>query len=381
MTPLRIALLHNIISPHVVPLFERIGQQPGVSLKVYFLAESDRNRRWSTSVDRSFQYEVLPNWALRVGRKDLYTFFVNPTVVSALRRDGFDVVVSVGWDSFAAMAAFAMCKILHKPFVLWSGSTANEPSWRRTLTLPLVRAIVRGSSTWIAYGSRARDYLAALGANRQHIAIAYNTVDVDWYTRESDHLRGQRDRIRKDLGLDDGPTVLYVGQLIERKGARDLLQAHQLLRARIPNANLLLAGYGPLEPVLRRDVAEQRIGGVHFVGHVAIPNLPRYYVASDCLALPSHEEVWGLVLNEAAASGLPLVTAEPVGAAPDIIIRGENGFVVPSGDPAALAVALQRAIEAKESMGAASRRIIAGMTYEQNVRAILEAVKHAVSPA
>src|SRR5438132_2962058 len=194
--PLRIALLHNIISPHVVPLFERLAQQPGISLKVYFLAESDQNRRWATAIERSFQYEILPHWAMRFGRTDLNTFFVNPTVVSVLQRDGFDVLISVGWDSLAALAAFALCKIRRKPFVLWSGSTVNEPSWRRTLTLTVVKRVVRGSSSWIAYGSRAREYLVRLGAAADRVFLAYNTVDVDWYQARADELRPQRDLIR-----------------------------------------------------------------------------------------------------------------------------------------------------------------------------------------
>src|ERR1700730_14323471 len=141
---IRVALLHNIISPHVVPLFERLAEQPGVALKVYFLAETDRNRRWETAIGRTFDYEVLTNWAVRFGGEDLFTFFINPNVVGVLLRDGFDVLISVGWDSLAAMVAFGLCRLQRKPFILWSGSTINEPSWRRTLSLPLVKQIVRG---------------------------------------------------------------------------------------------------------------------------------------------------------------------------------------------------------------------------------------------
>jgi glycosyltransferase involved in cell wall biosynthesis len=185
--------------------------------------------------------------------------------------------------------------------------------------------------------------------------------------------------VRAELDLSQGPVVLYVGQLIERKGVVDLLEAHRMLLADMPDAMLVLAGYGQLEPVLRRRVEEQRISGVRFTGHVAISDLPRYYVAADCFVLPSHEEVWGLVLNEAAACGLPLVTTEPVGAAPDLVIPGRNGFVVPSGSPRALASAIAGALQAKDAMGAESRTIVAGMTYRQNVEAIVSAVRHTVS--
>ena len=218
----RIALLHNIISPHVVPLFRLLAAQPDVRLKVYFLAETDLNRRWATELESSFDYAILPHWALRLGRQDLHTFFINPTVIGALQRDGFDAVISAGWDSFAALASFALCKATRRPFILWCGSTINEPSWRRTVTLPLVKGVVRGSAAWIAYGTRAREYLAHLGADPDRVAMAYNTVDVEWFSAQADALRPRRNEVRRELGMQTGPVVLYVGQLIVRKGALDL---------------------------------------------------------------------------------------------------------------------------------------------------------------
>ncbi len=371
----RVALLHNIISPHVVPLFQKLSDQPGIKLKVYFLSESDRNRRWATGIGQSFDYEILPNWAIRTGRRDMHTFFVNPTIVQCLLRDGFDLVISAGWDSFAAFATFVLCRGVQKPFVLWSGSTVNEPSWRRTLTSVPVKLVVRGSARWVVYGSRAREYLVQLGADADRVHIAYNTVDVGWFSARSDELRPHRSELRGELGLAAGPVVLYVGQLIARKGAADLLAAHRLLTRRCPTAQLVLVGYGRLEAELRAHVADIGLPGVHFAGHVRLADLPRYYTAADVFVLPSHEEVWGLVLNEAAACGLPLVTTESTGAAPDLVMPGLNGQIVPAADPERLADALLEVLNRSQDMGRASRAIIAGRTYAQNVEAILAAIR------
>ncbi len=375
---IRVALLHNIISPHVVPLFRRLAAQPDIKLKVYFLAETDLNRRWAGGIAESFDFEVLPHRAIRVGRKDLHTFFINPTILRQLRHDGFDVVISAGWDSFAAMAAFGLCKVLRRPFILWSGSTVNEPSWRRSLSLPLVKLIVRGSASWIAYGTRARDYLVRLGASPSRICIAYNTVDVERFQVQADQLRRQRPALRDEIGFGAGPVFLYVGQLIERKGALDLLAAHERIVERLPGAQLALVGYGPLESALRERVASREIPGVIFAGHVKLEDLPRYYAAADVFVLPSHEEVWGLVLNEAAASGLPLVTTSVTGAAADVVVPGRNGHVVPACQPEALAAALLDALEHAPEMGAASRDRISTMTYEQNVDAIVSQIRSTI---
>jgi glycosyltransferase involved in cell wall biosynthesis len=367
----RLALLHNIISPHVVPLFQLLSRDPDVDLTVYFFSETDVNRRWETTIGDRFRYRVLPHLALRTGRTDLYTYFINPTVVSALLRDGFDALISVGWDSFAALAAFCLCKLKGRPYILWSGSTAYEPSWRRTLTLPLVRTIVRGSDGYVAYGSRARDYLVSLGANREKIAIAYNTVDVAWYQSQAEALRPHRENIRREIGLGLGPAILYVGRLVEGKGVRDLIEAFRQVRRARPDTQLLLVGYGPLEEELRGLISDTHLEGVVMPGHVPIPQLPRFYVAADCFVLPSHAEIWGLVLNEAAAFGLPLITTDRVGGGPDLIEPGVNGFIVPVGSPGALAEAMVQALDRGGMLGRESLRVIRRATYAQNVAAVM----------
>ena len=106
-----------------------------------------------------------------------------------------------------------------------------------------------------------------------------------------------------------------------------MLAAHERVLERCPDAQLVLVGYGPLEADLRHWVSARNIHGVTFAGHVALEKLPRYYAAADVFVLPSHEEVWGLVLNEAAASGLPLVTTQATGAAPDLVVPGVNGEI------------------------------------------------------
>lgn len=372
--PIRVALLHNIISPHVIPLFALLSKDPLLELKVYFFAKSEANRRWDSSDILPFRHEILPRLSIRFGRSDIFTYHINYTIVNKLIKDGFDVLLAAGWDSLASQAGFFLARMLRRPYIQWSGSTAYEKSWRRTITLPLVKAMVRGSAACVAYGTRARDYLISLGASPDRVHIAYNTVDVGWFGEQADRIRAQRDEIRRQLGLGPGPVILFVGQLIERKGVRDLVEAYSQVERKRPEAQLLLVGYGPLESELRAYLSTRYPGRARVTGHVPIPDLPRYYVVSDCFVLPSHEEVWGLVLNEAAASGLPLVTTEPVGAGPDLINPGINGFIVPASSPAAIADAVLAALDDSEQMGRASRSIVRKATYQQNVDAIRSAI-------
>jgi len=106
------------------------------------------------------------------------------------------------------------------------------------------------------------------------------------------------------------------------------------------------------------------------------------YVAADVFALLSPHEPWGVVVNEAAASGLPLVLSDRVGAAYDLLRDGENGFLVPAGDVAAAGAALGRlAADAslRRSAGARSRELVRDWGYEPSVENFLAAVREATA--
>lgn len=378
--PLRVALLHNIISPHVVPLFAELAKNPAIDLCVYFFSETDQNRLWKVDLAGQFRYRILPGFGLRFRGRDLATYFVNPTIISTLLRDDFDVLIAVGWDSFASQAAFLLCKLLRRPFILWSGSTVNEPSWRRTLFLPLVLAMVHGADASIAYGTRAKQYLQRLGAHPSDIFISRNSIDMDAFLTCAREARRQRDTLRRSLGVGNAPVILYVGQLIERKGVATLIEAVAQLRTRIPGVRLLIAGYGPAESPLRALVEARQLGeNVGFLGHVELETLPQYYAAADLFVLPSSEEVWGLVLNEAIGAGLPIITTERVGAAPDIVDDGKNGLVIPANDAQWLADASSYILDddaRAKRMGARSLEIAETFRVSHTVHGILAALEH-----
>ena len=141
-----------------------------------------------------------------------------------------------------------------------------------------------------------------------------------------------------------GPTVLCVSRLVPRKGQDTLIRAWPAVRAAIPDARLLLVGDGPYRGELNRLAGELRVAGsVTFAGSVRADDLPGYYAASDVFAMPCRTrrsgldvEGLGIVYLEASAAGLPVIGGDS-GGAPDAILDGETGYVVPGRGVAALA--------------------------------------------
>jgi glycosyltransferase involved in cell wall biosynthesis len=109
----------------------------------------------------------------------------------------------------------------------------------------------------------------------------------------------------------------------------------------------------------------------------------RYYGVADVSVVPSDEEVWGLVVNESLASGVPVITTTAVGAARDLVRHDQNGFVVPPGNESALVDILQRVLADDDNrvrLSTNARLTMHDFTYEQNVTAWRAAIAAAVGP-
>lgn len=136
------------------------------------------------------------------------------------------------------------------------------------------------------------------------------------------------------------PTVLFAGVLVHGKGVHHLLDAVPEVRRTVPNARVLIAGAAKDAAYARElhaQAARQGISGcVEFLGALPQADLARRMAQADVLVLPTLSEAFGLVLLEAMACGTPVV-ASRVGGTPDLVRDGENGFLVPPGDPRALA--------------------------------------------
>jgi phosphatidyl-myo-inositol dimannoside synthase len=147
---------------------------------------------------------------------------------------------------------------------------------------------------------------------------------------------------RPAAGLPAGRLVLCVSRLVPRKGQDTLIRAWPAVRAAIPDAQLLLVGDGPYRGELHRLAGQLGVAAsVTFTGSVAAGDLPGYYAASDVFAMPCRTrragldvEGLGIVYLEASSAGLPVIGGDS-GGAPDAILDGETGYVVPGrGGPA-----------------------------------------------
>jgi glycosyltransferase involved in cell wall biosynthesis len=220
--------------------------------------------------------------------------------------------------------------------------------------------------------------MIARGARPERIRVFANTIDVQSFGERADRLAARRPELREELGVrEDDVIVLSVARLAPEKGHDVLVRA--VAATGDPRLVLVLAGEGPERARLEALARELGVRLV-LLGDRPWERIVDVYAAADVFALLSEREPWGVVVNEAAACGLPLVLTDRVGAAHDLLEEGENGFLVRAGDVAAAADAFRRlAGDAvlRHACGARSRDIAQKWGYEPSVTGFLDAVREA----
>ncbi|MFN2490621.1 MAG: glycosyltransferase family 4 protein [Actinomycetota bacterium] len=246
--------------------------------------------------------------------------------------------------------------IVHGAEVIVPGTT---PLLRRSLARALAEAeLLLPVSEFTA--TKLRLLLGETNHELPRIDVLRARIDLERFRPRSDGAE-----VRRRLGLTARDRlVLCFGRLVKRKGIHRLLDAYPDLVARVPEAAVVIAGTGPEERSLRR-LAHRKDARVVFTGRVSEDGAPALYAAADVFALPVVDrwlglevEGLGVVLLEAAASGVPSVTGRS-GGTPEAVIDGKTGFVVDAGQRSQLVRAIARILNDPslgKRLGAAGRK-------------------------
>lgn len=332
---------NNIPAPYMVDRFNALARRGAFPFEAWFSHRTEPGRSWQ--VDESsfeFPYRFLPRG------------LPLPLVRGPVPR----LVVSLyGEPAFVAGSLLARARGARTAF--WAEVTFEEWQPRRRSREWLKRRLFRRVDGVITPGDDGRRFAERYGASPERIFLAPHAVDVDAFARAAAAARLRRDELRAELGAR-GVIFLYVGRLWRGKGLTTLLDAFAAVRQNgTAEATLVLAGDGEEEAELRRRA--EPLGGVVFAGFRGPGELPALYAAADVFVFPTLGDPWGLVVEEAMASGLPVICTSAAGEIGSRMDDGVEGFVVPPADAAALAARMQALAgdpALRERMGTAATR-------------------------
>ena len=310
--------------------------------------------RWDVDLTSGYPHRFLPNWSPRKA-PNTYAGKLYPGLPLELMLRRPRAVLVQGYRNLHEQTAIVGAKLARSRLIFRADTNARASRglWRRLARKAYVSVLYPSFDAILAIGPDNRRHYEEHGVPAHKLIDAPYAVDQAFFRRIADETRPGRADLRKRLGLPvDAPVVLFGGVLRDIKGVDVLIRA----AAELPDVHVAIAGSGAEEASLRKLANAVAKGRVHFLGFLNQRVLATAHAVVDLCCLPSRQEAWGLVVNEAIAAGTPVVVSEACGVAAQVAATGA-GLTVPPDSPGLLATALRRALdEAKAGHFAAGMR-------------------------
>ncbi len=394
----RVRLAYLVSHPiqYQAPLLRRVAKEPDIDLTVLFGSDfSARGYRdqgfgvdvaWDVPLLEGYRSRVLP--ALRDNGTVSAITPLSRSLLRALRSSSgapaFDALWVHGYASLNALRGIGAAHSLGIPVLLraesWSGDRPRS-LLKRTAKEAFFRVLRPMIAATLPIGTRNASYWRqSLGPDIPQFPVPY-AVDNDFFAAKAAQAGATLGRLRTELALDPArPVILFASKLQARKHADHLIQAvHRLGGMTGVLPYLLLVGEGEERHNFEQLSRTLGLEGVRFLGFRNQTELPAFFALADVFVLPSRHEPWGLIVNEAMAAGCAAVVSSDVGAAPDLVLDGVNGYIFPVGDVPALARALAQVLRSPEisgRMGRAAAERIASWDFEADVQGLRRALAH-----
>jgi len=370
--PPSVAIFQRVVPEYRVRVFERIAEQTNYNITLYATRFAGR----PAGVE-----------CREVGEIPLGRLRVHPRVVSTILRGRHDVFLCEGSISLFASLSAAVRAFRRGTALVWwtsmwrpNGVIGPGKGARRLF----VHRVLRAADAVATYSGIAAEVVRAAGVPREKIFVAYNSLDTV-HLREAERAwKADRklERFREGAGLGSRPVILFVGRLIREKRLRDLLQAARIVSESL-DFELLVIGDGPdraaCEALARRLELSSR---VRFLGEIRDEvALCPYFLSARALVLPGSG---GLAINHAFTYGVPVIVGRGDGTERDLVVEGENGFVLPEGSPDAIADRIGRVLRLTEPEFRSFSRSARGQidrvaNVDTMVTGLIDAVRTALS--
>ena len=342
----KVVFVTIVPSPYQRDLFGALAAREDIDLSVYYLESAAPDSPWPEKELRSFE-RILPGFWVPFGSVRAHVNWQIPDFSKA------DFVILSSFTSFTGQLLMRH-SLRGRRWLFW-GERMRPQTGMKQLVQQQLASPIGSAAGIVAIGSAAEHDYRSRFPQLRHFCIPYHCELAPFFA------------IQRDPNVQRPITFFFCGQMIERKGVDLLLLAFDRLIANGMDARLLLVGREAELPTFMNLVSPATRSRVQYEGFQAPECLPAYFARSDVFVLPSRHDGWGVVVNQALATGVPIITSDAVGAGLDYVENGINGVKVKAGDVDALYAAMQSLAQDPEIAriwGMKSREIARALTPE-----------------
>jgi glycosyltransferase involved in cell wall biosynthesis len=308
-------------SPYQRDLFGALAAREDVDLKVCYMEAASPDSPWPEKPLRPFE-RIMPGFWVPFGNARGHVNWGLPDLSEP------DVVVVSTFTSLTGQWLMR-CRLRHKPWLFWGERLRRNAGLKELIQRKLAAPISHASGV-IGIGRAAEDGYRRCFPHLPHFCIPYHCNLSSFFA------------VRRYREASEPITFFFCGQMIQRKGIDLLVLAFERLVASGTNAQLLLVGREAALPKFLQMVSPATRSKIRYEGFQPLERLPEYFGRADVFVLPSRHDGWGVVINQALAASLPIITSNAVGAGLDLVENGINGMCIPANDVNALYCAMKR---------------------------------------
>lgn len=358
---LKILAFADFPSPYRVEVFKGLSKKYDMFIVFDKMSDQNRNSQWFCQNTGLNSISLLTDEGKKRFRKEL----------RQLRK--YDLVIAYDYHIKNAIILETQCIVSRVPYIM----NLDGAFIRKNVIKNFVkRLLIRHAAGYFASGSHAVQYFEFFGAKKDkiftHPFTSLHKEDI------LENLISSQDKIayRKKLGLSEKKMVLSIGQFINRKGFDILLSAWS---ARLDEkAQLVIIGGGEEEDNYKKIIQSKKLKNVSLIGFQGREKIFEYYKAANLFVLPTREDIWGLVINEAMACGLPIISTNMCLAALELL---DNECIVEVGNIHELESRMELFLQDSVAIQQGDKNLhkIRSYTYENVVEAHENAIESIVS--
>ncbi len=325
---MKILWLTNIPSPYRVNFFNELGKYCDLTVLFERKGSNERDNSWLSVEVKNFNAVFLK------GKKTGVAEAFCPSVGKYIKRKKYDSIVVTNYSDLTGIYAIFLLKLKRIPYCI-EGDGAFAGSGKG-LKEKIKRWLLKKSQICFSTAEEHDKYYKTYGVAQNKIVRYPFTSLYDRDILLKPVLVSEKQSIREKLGIKKEKVIISVGQFIHRKGFDVLIKAS----AELKDFGVYIIGGNPTTEYTKL-LDEFSLNNVHFIGFQNKQSLGEYYKASDIFVLPTREDIWGLVINEAMSKGLPVVTTNKCIAGLELINDEKLGRIVPVDDVEAVVKAVK----------------------------------------
>ena len=336
---IKVLWITNIPSPYRVDFFEMLGEKFDLTVIFEKDKSNERDSSWININFNNFKSIILNG--ITVKTDSSFTFKIRKYLKDA---GNYDVVILSNPLTLMGMYSIEYLKAHKIPF--WIETDGGFPKEGKGFKEKIKTHFISSASKWLSTAEIHNKYYIQYGAKENEIYRYPFTSIKDTNVLLTPVSSNEKSILKEKLGITQKKVVLGIGQFIYRKGFDLLLNISDRFD---DDVAVVLLG-GDITEEYREIIKEKNIRNVFFSGFISREKIADYYKIADAFVLPTREDIWGLVINEALSYGIPTVTTNKCIAGLELIKNGVNGYIIESEDSEALYEAINNVLYSKRYM-------------------------------